>query len=240
MRHQISTKTMTGEEREKCIAVDGLVINGLGKEGQKVKLPKTYSRKSLPVDIEEVPTPEKVKRWNYLQSNHPYLPKDEDNVEIGLLIGGNCPVALEPVETTSSQHGGPYAFRTSFGWITGPIYSDKSLNTNYRCNQIAVSMINQKNIAGHFFTVPDEVSDNLIKEMLESMYYQDFSELQSVRLDSKSSECLAPSQEDKCFLDLMDKEAQLINGHYQLPLPFRNPGVVFQTIEDRQINGLSG
>ena len=91
-------------------------MNGLGKEDQKLKLPKMYSRKSLPVDIEEVPTPEKVKRWSYLESTHPYLPKDEEKIEVGLLIGGNFPAAVEPVETISSQHGGPYAFRTSIGW----------------------------------------------------------------------------------------------------------------------------
>ena len=35
------------------------------------------------------------------------------------------------------------------------------------------------------------------------------------------------SFEDKKFLEIMDKETKLVDGHYQVPLPFRNANVTF-------------
>lgn len=41
--------------------------------------------------------------------------KDDENISIGLLIGGNCPTALEPVKVISSGTGCPYAYQSRPG-----------------------------------------------------------------------------------------------------------------------------
>ena len=44
--------------------------------------------------------------------------------------------------------------------------------------------------------------------------------------ESLSDSTLSLSKEDKQFLKLMDSEVQVVNGHYQVPLPFRGGDVV--------------
>ena len=61
------------------------------------------SRPFIPVDKDKVPTPSKVKEWKYLNTIHPYLQQEDDDVEVDILIGGNCPRPLEPVEVNVNQ-----------------------------------------------------------------------------------------------------------------------------------------
>ena len=82
----ISIKTTTGEETVSCKAIDNLEVSAIVEPAVKIKLPKTYSRSELPVDKEEIPTPERIKKWKYLNKIHQYLPQKEDNIEIGILI----------------------------------------------------------------------------------------------------------------------------------------------------------
>ena len=93
-----------------------------------IVLPKTYSRSTLPVDEEEVATPHKVKQWKYLNKIHQFLPSDEVKIVIGVLIGGKCPKALEPVEMIPSQGNGPYAFERSLVGVSQDQYVQVMVN----------------------------------------------------------------------------------------------------------------
>ena len=77
------------------------------KRIQWVKLPKLYSREHIPLDSAEIATPEKLKKWRYLDSTCKDIARD-DKVSVDLLIGANCIQALEPISVISSQDGGPY------------------------------------------------------------------------------------------------------------------------------------
>ena len=100
--------------------------------GNKLCLPKVYSRPFIPVDKEEIPTPSKVAKWKYLDEIHQHLQHDDDAEEVGILIGANCPRALEPLETIPSQGSGPYAFRSVLGWcVTGPIINEVPFTIAY-------------------------------------------------------------------------------------------------------------
>ena len=78
-------------------------------------------KKTLPVEKEEVATPEKVSKWKYLDSVKSEITQTDD-IEIGMLIGANCMKALEPLKIIPSKDGGPYAYQTKLGWcIVGPI-----------------------------------------------------------------------------------------------------------------------
>ena len=69
----ITVKTISGESTESCIAIEGLLVcpvDAYSKryETKEIKLPITYSSAYLPIDKDEVPTPQKLKGWGYLSS----------------------------------------------------------------------------------------------------------------------------------------------------------------------------
>ena len=53
------------------------------------------------------------------------------DADVGLLIGSDAPEILEPKQVIPSQNGGPYATRTTLGWVVnGPL--GKITNANAR------------------------------------------------------------------------------------------------------------
>ena len=80
-----------------------------------IDLPVTYTKEDLPVNDEDVATAEKIKRWKYLERIASEITQGQF-ISIGLLIGGNCTNALEPLEVISSEQGSPHVFQTLLGW----------------------------------------------------------------------------------------------------------------------------
>ena len=76
-----------------------------------IELPKAYSKNCLPVEREEIGTPDKIERWEYLKPISKVI-TEMDNIEVGMLIGTNCMKALEPTEIISTSNGGPYPYTT--------------------------------------------------------------------------------------------------------------------------------
>ena len=126
----LSIKTIHGERTERCRAVDDLVVSPVYDDSIRIHLPRTYSQSDLPVNDEDVPTKERLRRWKYLKPISSFLPSSSQNIKVGLLIGSNCPQALEPLDTIASQNNGPFAYRTRLGWcVSGPIHSS-NLSSN--------------------------------------------------------------------------------------------------------------
>ena len=117
-RDQISFITL--EKKDSIIdsfVVKGLTISDLG-ENVFIELPAMYTRPEIPVSKEDIPTQSDVNRWPHL--NAVYLP--EVNAVIGLLIACDVPTVFDPLEEKHSKDGGPYAKRTSIGWVVnGPL-----------------------------------------------------------------------------------------------------------------------
>ena len=117
----ISIKAVTGNTNANCFAIDGLFDCSFkgpynSSKLRKIFLPKTYSQRNLPVDINEIPTQTKIKKWDYLNKMHSFRPQEDEKIKIKILIGGNCLSPLEPVEVIPGRHGGPYTFRRNLGW----------------------------------------------------------------------------------------------------------------------------
>ena len=87
-------------------------LNGCNKIG----LPKVFSRKDLPIDRNEIPTPERVRSLSYLKAITDEIPDLDCGIPIGLLIEVNCPAALGPTEVNKENNGGPIAQKTAFSW----------------------------------------------------------------------------------------------------------------------------
>ena len=54
----VVVKTLYGESKIKSTLVDGLVLSNLLDQQSWITLPRYYMRKKLPVDPEEIPTPD--------------------------------------------------------------------------------------------------------------------------------------------------------------------------------------
>ena len=113
--------TMHGQSLITTTVVDDLVITDM-QGNIPLEMPRCYTRMEIPVTTEQIPTPEVVKRWDHLQEVAEKMPAFMSNVEIGMLIDSNCPLALEPLEVVPSKGEGPYAMRLRHGWtLSGPL-----------------------------------------------------------------------------------------------------------------------
>ena len=75
-----------------------------------------------------VSTPEKLRRWQYLQTIASETVQNP-SVPVGLLIGANFLSALELTEFIGSKAGGPYAYKTKLGWCIVSSIDIESIRT---------------------------------------------------------------------------------------------------------------
>jgi len=98
----LDLSTMLGRERITVERIDGLVVQRLDK-GTEVELPKAYARQSIPSRRDQIPRPKTVNSWLHLKKIQDKIPPYDKNVEIGLLIGCNCPKAIKPTEVIRAK-----------------------------------------------------------------------------------------------------------------------------------------
>ena len=72
--------TVTGKKIEKTSIVYGLEVSSVNANENPVNisLPKVYSRQTLPVTVDEIPTLEKLSNWPYLKDVCQHLPSVTD------------------------------------------------------------------------------------------------------------------------------------------------------------------
>ena len=216
----VLVKTLNGESKIKLTLVDGLVVSNLSDQQLQITLPHCYTKKELPVDPEEIPTPDKLRRWHYLQAIASEIMQNP-SVHVIVQIGANCLQAVEPTQIIKSEAGGPYTYKTKLGWcIVGPI-GQKNDNRSLKCNKIAVKEVISNNVASHHFEIQNKIKDVGTEDMFQRMHSQEFNEGLFPPSRSQGGE-ISISSEDKRFLSLMDESAKRIGDHYELPLSFRN------------------
>ncbi|XP_013394628.1 uncharacterized protein LOC106162063 [Lingula anatina] len=195
--------TMTTSATIKTNRMTGLQIRGY-RNDEKIMLPVTYTRKSIPANRDHIPTYDTARKWPYLSGMADSLPPLLD-VDIGLLVGYNCPKALLPTEVIAPQGNGPFAQKTVLGWgivgIVEPLVEESldPIGVSHRVLTYRSSV--------------DKVSfavRNSVKEVVTDT--------------AGDLEAIAPSRLDRQFLDIMEKGCKKSdNGvHYEMPLPFRN------------------
>ena len=161
-----------------------------------------------------------------------------DDVHVGLLIEANCMKALEPTMILQSQDGGSYTYKTRLGWcVVGPINcTTKDCSTS--CNRVAVKDVASSKLGSHHFTVEESVKDISLEEMFQRMYKKDFSESETVVLDSILKNLSDISCDDRKFLDIIERETVKRNGHYVVPLPFRDQELVMPNNKQQAVKRL--
>ena len=211
-------KTINGSEHHSSIVLNNLAVTDINGENM-IKLPRTYTREEIPASSQEIPRPETVKNYPYLKriasQIHEYLPGST----VGLLIGFNCPQAIEPKDFVASEQGGPYAIKTFAGWtVVGPLQPAR--NESYlRCSRISVKEVNTDVAADHHFAFESQVKEIITPSALNKMMELEFNERSNV-------DSLGYSADDKKFLTMMNNDCIKVDGHYQVPLPLRNKDLI--------------
>ena len=111
----------------------------------------TYIRENLPVDDEDIATPNKIKDCKYLLRIANKISQGKD-ISIGTLIDGNCSKVLEPLEVMPSKDSGFYAFRTLLALCIVGRIGDSAPSTAVACNRISVQDKATK-IVSHYFAI---------------------------------------------------------------------------------------
>ena len=96
-----------------------------------------------------------------------------------------------------------------YGWaFTGPLSITNTSQSGIMCHRITVRKTN------------DTIKEVISPEVIGRMFQLDFND-HKVGPDKRNF-----SQEDKKFLAKMDNGICLTKGHYETPLPFRNPEMI--------------
>ena len=214
--------TMLGKEEIYFEKICGLVVQRIDNRVE-IELPKSYSRTSIPFRRKKIPTPRAANEWPHLKKITDKLHPHQSGTDVGLLIGCNCPRVIKPREVILGRGDDPYTVRTLLGWgIIGPITplqegeeseEDAEVTT---CHRIISREIGS-DITTSLNFIPkvqskEEISPNTVKKMFE----MDFSERNSAQE--------ALSQEDRKFLALIESRTHHCeDGHYEMPLPLRDP-----------------
>ena len=114
--------TLTTVERGASIQTRlaaGLHITDMYGENE-MELPMLYSMDKIPADPSDFPRHEDVRRWDHLREVELTEP---EMTEVGLLLGANAFLAMEPRRVIPSVDGSPFAVLTRFGWVVSGLHS---------------------------------------------------------------------------------------------------------------------
>ena len=219
---KLNLYTMLGKEEIFVEKICGLVVQRVDKRVD-IELPKSYSRSSIPFRRNQIPTPEVANEWPHLkkiaEKLHPY----QSGIDVGLLIGCNCPRAIKPREVILGKGDDPYAVRTLLGWgIIGPIISQQERQLDEEdmepatCHRIMSFETGSSIRTGLSFIPQIQSKEEISPHAVRKMFEMEFSE------SSSTQEAL--SQEDRKFLAIVESGIQhREDGHYELPLPLKVP-----------------
>ena len=116
------------------------------------------------------------------------------DAEIGLLIGSDVPEILQPHEVRISENGGPFVSRTLLGWVlNGPLGRE----------DVSFPIVNSIH------------ADDHLDQRFEEYCNMEFN-------DVTNETKVSMSQHDKKALNIMENSAKLVNGHYEIGLPWKN------------------
>ena len=201
-----------------CKNVEGLVVADLQCQ-VSIPLPKVYTRETIPYKPHQIPKPEVALQWDHLNRIAEELMPYREDVQVGILIGTNCPKAIKPRGVIPGGDYDTYGIKTDLGWgIVGRVCKtppDEDLE------ELSGSWVN-KIVTNEdtMFAVETRAKEIISPAHVKEMFERDFHE----RTELKNLPTL--SVEDRIFLEILDKGIhQREDGHYEMPLPLRSQDV---------------
>lgn len=117
-----------------------------------------------------------------------------DSTCVEMIIGQDVPEALKPIEVKTGPRGAPYAVKTALGWtVNGPFHKDHLKDEASSCHMVQ--------------------NDAKLQQQVERFWQLD-------NVSQDNGDCL--SINDGKVIKLWDEKAELKDGHYVLPIPFKH------------------
>ena len=193
----LSLETLNEGNDSQAFEVALEVTGTIGKKRKRnaIQLPKVYALASFPALRSCLATSADLRRWDHLKDLE--LPRVHES-EVTILIGQDVPQALIPLEVRQGALGEPYAMRTALGWtLNGPI-SEGLPPVRAACNYVHA----------------DDQPDVRLEAQVQHFW----------KLDT--AHALAGSQprmsvDDKKAIDVWDQTLTVVDGHYQMDIPFK-------------------
>ena len=159
----------------------------------KFTLDRVLTTESLPIGEKHFASNKELRKWPHLDGVS--LPEIEEH-RVSILIGSDRPDIIgDSSEIRRGARGQPYAVNTPFGWtVYGPMGEPDS-------DGVHVNFVRNDH-------------EEMLSKQLEHLYNAEFGD---TLVDVEQS----LSFEDRRAKQIMDESVVLVNGHYQLKLPFR-------------------
>ena len=111
----LQLRTMHSSTIEQCMAVDDLVVSDT-QGFNPIVIPRSFTRTNFPFGDFAIPTADQIRCFDALKDVAEHLPPSLGG-SIDLLIGANCPLALEPLQVVSDPDSCPLiGIRLRHGW----------------------------------------------------------------------------------------------------------------------------
>lgn len=203
-----------------CTKLEALQIRGLFSK-KKLTVPVVYTRDFIPANRSHIPTPDTARAWSHLEHLTEHIAPPLD-CEIGLLLGYNCTQALMPREVVCGEENQPYAQRTDLGWSIIS-YCD-SCDTGNDVIGVSHRIIVKQVIPE---TEPPAKLKNKVhyicKTQVKEVTFPDVIKALESDFTERAVEETSISQEDVRFITkLQEGIKQKLDGHYEMPLPFKS------------------
>lgn len=189
---------LTTQEKKDSVKVGQHIsnLNVKSLDGANIlTIDKIWTVNRLNVSSNSIPSKTEVDLWSHLDDVNL---TDVQDKEVKMIIGGNVPEAFWVLDERRGNPGEPYAIRSPLGWtLLGPT----SIKTD------------EPHYSTAFITLEDEKDDDRLMKQVQQFWNTDHvaEPPQSVKM----------SLEDKSALKTMSSSAQLVDGHYQIGLPWK-------------------
>ena len=121
----LSLTTMNGEAKVKSAKAGGFKVSALGG-GTSHDLPALYSKDLIPFNPEQIPDPDIVRQWPHLKGVANSMTPRNSVMDVGLLVGFDCPFLHLPKSVVAGQKEEPYAIESPIGWfVVGRLWPKK-------------------------------------------------------------------------------------------------------------------
>ena len=236
---------VTGTRKVEGHVIDIVVMSIDNKVSEELTNVRTVEQ--IPVSSTCIPRKDDISNWPHLRD----VELLESSVsDVGLIIGlKEKPTLFIPLECRSGGDSKPVAARYSLGWtVVGPLSGtrvDECCSVNFvhlgnkefyvdaeqshkdgsaepRNIKGVIERSSVSGVVDGTFLCDEEdtkrqIRDEILQEQLERLWSTDFT-------NSVVSSSVSPSIEDKRALQMMEQSLKVVNGHFQVELPWRtNP-----------------
>ena len=208
--------TIHGTSSTKTKAIEGLVVANIKEEGVVLDLPRTFTRNVIPADRSEIPRPDIISNMAHLKEVSAEISPFMADVDVGLLIGLNCPSALRPRQIVYGEESDPYAARSLLGWyINGPVHTSNQGGST-TCNRIYVNQGDSLATPRGYVVLQRMVKEQVTPQAVKQMFQLLFRKRKRGSVVTRRHQVYETVEHGIIYLE---------DRQYDMPLPFKHENI---------------